>query len=122
MGALQYAFIMFGIQRPDGFYPRNQILANFAILIIILQGIDWISKKRMEKGAGSRITTNTLGGCCNGYFTTGTFLFFRSWNITLYLFPDTYCDTRWWSRLHILGSFIISITKQSKGSSDCYVC
>ncbi len=45
MGALQYAFITFGIQRPDGFYPRNQILANFAILIIFLQGIDWISKK-----------------------------------------------------------------------------
>ncbi len=50
MGALQYAFITFGIQRPDGFYPRNQILANFAILIVILQGIDWISKKQWKKG------------------------------------------------------------------------
>lgn len=50
MGILQYAFIAFGFQRPDGFYPQNQILANYAILIIILQGIEWIGKKKWVKG------------------------------------------------------------------------
>ena len=50
MGILQYVFIICGIHRPDGFYPQNQILANYAILIVILQGIEWIGKKQWVKG------------------------------------------------------------------------
>lgn len=50
MGILQYIFIVMGPKRPDGFYPQNQIFASFAILLLILQGIDWCSKKYWGKG------------------------------------------------------------------------
>lgn len=50
MGLFQYGCMYFGICRPDGFYPENQVLSNFAILIVILQGIEWLREKQMVKG------------------------------------------------------------------------
>jgi len=55
MGILQYIFIVFGPQRPDGFYPQNQIFASFMILLVILQGIDWCNKKEWTKGIAAII-------------------------------------------------------------------
>lgn len=50
MGLVQYSMIFFGLTRPDGFFPQNQIFANFSILIVILQGIHWLSQKQWLKG------------------------------------------------------------------------
>ncbi len=50
MGLLQFFMIQFGLTRPDGFYPQNQMLATFSILLIILQGFDWCAKKQWVKG------------------------------------------------------------------------
>lgn len=50
MGIVQYVFMIYGVVRPDGFFPQNAILANFVILLIILQGIDWIKSKKWFKG------------------------------------------------------------------------
>lgn len=49
MGLIQFIFIKF-LKRPDGFYPQNQMLATFSILLVILQGIDWCAKKQWAKG------------------------------------------------------------------------
>ncbi|MDK2808328.1 MAG: hypothetical protein PWP24_1063 [Clostridiales bacterium] len=49
MGVIQFLCISF-LKRPDGFYPQNQMLATFSILLIILQGIDWCEKKEWAKG------------------------------------------------------------------------
>lgn len=46
MGLFQFACQYFGFARPDGFYPQNQMLSTFAILLVILQGIDWCAKKQ----------------------------------------------------------------------------
>ncbi len=50
MGLIQFFIIQLGLTRPDGFYPQNQMLATFSILLIILQGFDWCSKKQWVKG------------------------------------------------------------------------
>ncbi len=50
MGLIQFFMIRFGLTRPDGFYPQNQMLATFSVLLIILQGFDWCAKKQWVKG------------------------------------------------------------------------
>lgn len=50
MGIIQYIMIIGIFARGDGFYPQNQILANFIILIVILQGIVWLDEKHFIKG------------------------------------------------------------------------
>ncbi|BCN32294.1 TraX family protein [Anaeromicropila herbilytica] len=50
MGLLQFLFMTTGIHRGDGFYPQNQMLATFTILLIILQGIDWCAHKKWVRG------------------------------------------------------------------------
>lgn len=50
MGLIQYFISHFGFARPDGFFPQNQMLATFSILLVILQGFDWCSKKQWAKG------------------------------------------------------------------------
>ena len=50
MGLIQFFIIQLGFGRPDGFYPQNQMLATFSILLIILQGFDWCAKKQWVKG------------------------------------------------------------------------
>lgn len=50
MGLIQFAIPMFGFSRPDGVYPQNQMLATFAVLLVILQGIDWCAKRKWAKG------------------------------------------------------------------------
>lgn len=50
MGLIQYLIILLGLIRPDGFYPQNQIMATFSILLVIFQGIDWCTKKQWGKG------------------------------------------------------------------------
>lgn len=50
MGLIQFIIVTFRFHRPDGFYPQNQMLATFSILLVILQGIDWCSKKQWGKG------------------------------------------------------------------------
>ncbi|WP_313131952.1 TraX family protein [Anaerocolumna sp.] len=50
MGIIQFSIMQFGFSRPDGFYPQNQMLATFSILLIILQGFDWCAQKQWVKG------------------------------------------------------------------------
>ena len=50
MGLIQFVILNFGLMRPDGFYPQNQMLATFSILLVILQGIDWCARKQWIKG------------------------------------------------------------------------
>ena len=50
MGLVQ--FLMFcgvGV-RPDGFIPMNAAMKNFAILMIIWQGMDWLQQRRFGRG------------------------------------------------------------------------
>lgn len=52
MGLSQFSFynICSVLVRPDGFFPQNQMLASFFILLIVLQGIDWCREKRWGRG------------------------------------------------------------------------
>ncbi|MFA9466436.1 MAG: TraX family protein [Velocimicrobium sp.] len=50
MGLIQFFIVILGFRRPDEFYPQNQMLATFSILLVILQGIDWCAKKQWVKG------------------------------------------------------------------------
>lgn len=55
MGAVQFSFynIGYALVRPDGFFPQNQMLASFSILIVILQGFEWCSGKKWGRGLAS---------------------------------------------------------------------
>ena len=55
MGAIQFSFYNIGnaLVRPDGFFPQNQMLASFAILIVMLQGFEWCSGKKWGRGLAS---------------------------------------------------------------------
>lgn len=52
MGAVQFSFYNVGyvLVRPDGFFPQNQMLSSFSILIVILQGFDWCAEKKWGRG------------------------------------------------------------------------
>ncbi len=52
MGAIHFSFynIGFALVRPDGFFPQNQMLASFSILIVVLQGFDWCAHKKWLRG------------------------------------------------------------------------
>ena len=52
MGLIQFSFynIGSGLVRGDGFFPQNQMLASFSILLVVLQGIDWCQKKQWVRG------------------------------------------------------------------------
>lgn len=52
MGAIQFSFYNIGcmLVRPDGFFPQNQMLASFAILLVVLQGFDWCAQKKWGRG------------------------------------------------------------------------
>jgi len=55
MGLIQLLIILLGLIRPDGFYPQNQMLATFSILLVILQGFDWCASKKWLKGLAAII-------------------------------------------------------------------
>lgn len=52
MGLIQFSFYNLGafMVRPDGFFPQNQMLASFVVLIVVLQGIDWCQQKKWLRG------------------------------------------------------------------------
>lgn len=52
MGLIQFSFynIGRGLVRPDGFFPQNQMLASFSILLVVLQGLDWCRQKKWLPG------------------------------------------------------------------------
>lgn len=50
MGIVKFIIMYEGFFRGDGFFPENGIFATFAIILIILQGIDWIKEKKRVKG------------------------------------------------------------------------
>ena len=55
MGLIQFLIIILKWNRPDEFYPQNQMLATFSILLVILQGIDWCANKKWVKGLAAII-------------------------------------------------------------------
>lgn len=52
MGAVQFSFynLCYALVRPDGFFPQNQMLTSFSILLVVLQGFDWCARKKWGKG------------------------------------------------------------------------
>lgn len=52
MGLIQFSFYNIGsvLVRGDGFFPQNQMLASFSILLFVLQGIEWCREKQWLKG------------------------------------------------------------------------
>jgi hypothetical protein len=52
MGLIQFGFynVLSFAQRGDGFIPENAMLSSFAILFVVLQGIEWIKSKHYIKG------------------------------------------------------------------------
>ena len=52
MGAVQFSFynIGYALVRPDGFFPQNQMLASFSILLVVLQGFSWCAQKKWGRG------------------------------------------------------------------------
>lgn len=52
MGAVQFSFynVGYALVRPDGFFPQNQMLASFAILLVVLQGFDWCGQRKWGRG------------------------------------------------------------------------
>lgn len=50
MGLVQYLMITTGRTRADGFYPQNQMLATFSVLLMVLQGMEWCKSKQWGKG------------------------------------------------------------------------
>ena len=51
MGLILYLMKAFGLfVRADGFYPANAVMAEFVILMVMWQGMDWIGKKKLLRG------------------------------------------------------------------------
>lgn len=52
MGAVQFSFYNIGyfLVRPDGFFPQNQMLASFSILLVVLAGFDFCAQKKWGYG------------------------------------------------------------------------
>lgn len=52
MGLVQFSFynIASGLVRPDGFFPQNQMLASFSVLLVVLWGIRPVSEKTVDPG------------------------------------------------------------------------
>ncbi|MBO6129664.1 MAG: hypothetical protein J6P79_12325 [Pseudobutyrivibrio sp.] len=52
MGLIKFGFynVLSFARRGDGFIPENAMLSSFAILFVVLQGIEWIKSKHYIKG------------------------------------------------------------------------
>ncbi len=52
MGVIQsgFYFVLSPAVRGDGFFPQNGMLSSFAILFVVMQGIEWIREKKWVKG------------------------------------------------------------------------
>lgn len=52
MGLIQFSFYNVGARlvRSDGFFPQNQMLASFSILLVVLQGFEWCRAKKWGRG------------------------------------------------------------------------
>lgn len=74
MGLIHFSFYNVGsrLVRPDGFFPQNQMLSSFAILLVVLQGIDWCKKKHWGKGLASILIPLCLPILCAIAFSIAT--------------------------------------------------
>lgn len=52
MGLIHFSFynVGSGLVRADGFFPQNQMLSSFALLLVVLQGICFCEKRQWVKG------------------------------------------------------------------------
>ncbi|WP_243165798.1 TraX family protein [Anaerofilum hominis] len=50
MGLTLYGMLVFGVARGDGMVPLNQIMANFVVLLPMLQGCEWLGQRRWVRG------------------------------------------------------------------------
>ena len=57
MGAVRFGFynILSSAVRRDGFFPENAMLSSFAILFVVMQGIDMIRRKKIVPGLAAVI-------------------------------------------------------------------
>ena len=62
MGAIQFSFYNIGyvLVRPDGFFPQNQMLASFSILLVVWQGFDWCAQKKWGRGLAAILIPTLL--------------------------------------------------------------
>ena len=49
------AFCSISAGVPTAFYPMNQMLATFAVLLPMLQGVDWLRQKRWLRGLAALV-------------------------------------------------------------------
>ena len=88
MGLVQFSFynIASGLVRPDGFFPQNQMLASFSVLLVVLWGIDRCQKKQWIRGLSAILIPVFLPFLLYGLFAVsaafgipyGNFLLSRS--------------------------------------------
>lgn len=66
MGLIQFSFynIGAGLVRGDGFFPQNQMLASFSILLVVLQGIEWCKEKKWGRGLAAVVIPILLPYAC----------------------------------------------------------
>lgn len=50
MGLIEVLFMLGYFRRADGFWPRNGIFADFVLLCLVWQGIDWLRQHRCARG------------------------------------------------------------------------
>ena len=52
MGLIQFGFynVLSGFVRGDGFIPANAMLSSFVVLMVVMQGMDMITEKKIFKG------------------------------------------------------------------------
>ena len=62
MELLQFSFYNIGssLVRGDGFFPQNQMLASFSILLVVLPGLSWCEQKKWLPGITAIVLPITL--------------------------------------------------------------
>ena len=84
MGAVNYTLQVLSPVRPDGFVPANNTFASFTVLVILWQGMDWLSQRRWGGGCAALLLPFLLTG---GYFAL--LLSASPWRGTVYLLQAT---------------------------------
>ena len=103
MGLVQFSFynIASGLVRPDGFFPQNQMLASFSVLLVVLWGIDRCQKKQWIRGLSAILIPVFLPFLLYGLFAVSEAFSIPYGNFLLNLLVYSvlpHCDHRRWHR------------------------
>lgn len=97
MGLVQFSFynIASGLVRPDGFFPQNQMLASFSVLLVVLWGIDRCQKKQWIRGLSALSSVRAVRRICSLWHSLRQFSLKPS-GVQCPALP--HCDHRRWHR------------------------